>query len=224
MPKFHTPLAQAHIGGMYTGKTKTLIDLVLRAIQLRNEETVIVTPAIDTRPHTNSLAIVEDHDGRPLLPHPLLTHVVLPESGPAPELPSSVQRVVIDEAQFFGKWVSGWVDALALRGIYVDVFALDTDYQGRSWPTTGEILAVVDAIVKHHGICARCGGESSRTQRLTNSPGKVLVGGDGLYEPRCRRCHTLPERHAEPSDGRATFSYHTDADGRPPAESEETGL
>jgi thymidine kinase len=53
---------------------------------------------------------------------------------------------------------------------------------------------------KLHAICAVCGGEASRTQRLINDqPAQyddpiVVVGASELYEARCRAHHVVPRQ------------------------------
>ena len=48
-------------------------------------------------------------------------------------------------------------------------------------------------------ICARCGREASRSQRLIDgrpvpvSAPTILIGAEESYEARCRQCHEVPE-------------------------------
>jgi thymidine kinase len=58
------------------------------------------------------------------------------------------------------------------------------------------LLAVADEVVKLRAICARCGADASRSQRLTrggkpapDSAPTILVGAQEHYEARCRHCH-----------------------------------
>jgi thymidine kinase len=56
-----------------------------------------------------------------------------------------------------------------------------------------QLLAIAEYITKTLAICVVCGAPASRTQRNRAEGGRVVVGGAGLYEARCRRCHTVPE-------------------------------
>jgi thymidine kinase len=53
---------------------------------------------------------------------------------------------------------------------------------------------------KLHAICAVCGDEAARTQRLLDGAPAyydepvVVVGASELYEARCRVHHELPRR------------------------------
>jgi thymidine kinase len=61
------------------------------------------------------------------------------------------------------------------------------------------LLAEADEVVKLRAICARCGRDASRSQRLINgrpapvSAPTILVGAEESYEARCRHCHEVPE-------------------------------
>ena len=60
-------------------------------------------------------------------------------------------------------------------------------------------LAEADEVVKLRAICARCGREASRSQRLIDgrpapvSAPTILIGAKESYEARCRHCHEVPE-------------------------------
>jgi thymidine kinase len=51
--------------------------------------------------------------------------------------------------------------------------------------------------VKLRAICARCGSDASRSQRLIDgkpapaSAPTILVGAQETYEARCRYCHEV---------------------------------
>ena len=51
-----------------------------------------------------------------------------------------------------------------------------------------ELLAVADEIQKTLAICMQCGNPAKHTQRLIASEELVVVGAEGMYEARCRRC------------------------------------
>jgi hypothetical protein len=51
-----------------------------------------------------------------------------------------------------------------------------------------ELLAVADEITKTLAICMQCGNPAKHTQRLIASEDLIVVGAEGMYEARCRRC------------------------------------
>src|SRR5204863_4893567 len=114
--------------------------------------------------------------------------------------------VGIDEGQFFDPELPAVVNALADQGKRVIVAGLDQDYRGLPFEPMPQLLAIAEYITKTLAICVVCGEPASRTQKNRAEGGRVVVGGAGLYEARCRRCHTVPvedrtgggQTHAEP--------------------------
>ena len=98
------------------------------------------------------------------------------------------QVVGIDEGQFFDNKLVDVVNELARRGIRVTVAGLDQDYTGKPWEPMPQLLAIAEYITKTHAICMKCGQPANYTQRTFESEERVAVGGEGMYEARCRRC------------------------------------
>jgi thymidine kinase len=59
---------------------------------------------------------------------------------------------------------------------------------GRPFTPMPDLLAVAESITKTLAICMRCGSPAKHTQRLMGSNELIMVGADGSYEARCRRC------------------------------------
>ncbi len=55
-----------------------------------------------------------------------------------------------------------------------------------------QMLGVAEIIDKLQAVCLVCGMAATRSQRIADSHERVLVGGEGAYEARCRR-HWQPE-------------------------------
>jgi thymidine kinase len=51
-----------------------------------------------------------------------------------------------------------------------------------------QLLAVAEYITKTLAICVVCGQPANHTQRLVASKDRVLLGAQGTYEARCRKC------------------------------------
>ncbi len=77
---------------------------------------------------------------------------------------------------------------LADLGKRIVIAGLDTDYLGRPFHPMPELLAVADEITKTLAICMQCGNPAKHTQRLVASEDLIVVGAEGMYEARCRRC------------------------------------
>lgn len=103
-----------------------------------------------------------------------------------------VGLVAMDEAHFFGVSPVPVVESLALRGVATVLAALDLDSWGRPFAVVEALRKVADVEVGRKALCACCGLEADRTQRLTPIVGGRMVGGAESYEPRCRACWNPP--------------------------------
>jgi thymidine kinase len=52
-----------------------------------------------------------------------------------------------------------------------------------------QLMAVAEYVDKTLAVCMRCGAPANRSQRLVAAEDRVVVGGAGEYEARCRRCY-----------------------------------
>lgn len=171
------------VGPMYSGKTEELIRRLRRA-QIARQRVEIFKPSIDVRYGADH--IVSHSEAR--IPSRLVSTAseILP-------LADDAQVIGIDEGQFLGPDLPRVVDRLAESGKRVIVAGLDQDYRGQPFEPMPQLLAIAEYITKTLAICVVCGAPASRTQRMRPESGRVVVGGAGLYEARCRRCHTVPD-------------------------------
>jgi thymidine kinase len=166
-------------GPMFSGKSEELIRRLRRA-EIARQRVQIFKPGIDQR-------YSEDH----IVSHSELK--IRSESvRDAAELEARLDRRVevigIDEAQFLGEGLIDTVVRLADIGKRILIAGLDTDYLGRPFHPMPELLAVADEITKTLAICMQCGNPAKHTQRLVASEDLIVVGAEGMYEARCRRC------------------------------------
>jgi len=180
-------------GPMFAGKTTALIAALERV--RRAGETCRVwafKPALDGRYHPTALAShaggrfearAVEHAGE-------IEEAVLGGGGSAGGERDRPARAVvgIDEAHFFGAALVGPVRALVDSGCRVVVAGLERDHRGEPFEPMPALLCEADAVTKLVAACARCGGEAVHTQRLVASGSRIVVGGAGMYEPRCRAC------------------------------------
>jgi len=171
------------VGPMYSGKSEELIRRLRRALIAR-QKVEIFKPSIDVRYGADH--IVSHSESR--IPSRLVATATEIES-----LAAEAQVVGIDEGQFLGPDLPAVVDRLAEAGKRVIVAGLDQDYRGQPFEPMPHLLAIAEYITKTLAICVVCGAPASRTQRTRPESGRVVVGGAGLYEARCRRCHTVPD-------------------------------
>lgn len=177
-------------GSMFSGKTEELIRRSRRAIYARRKVQVF-KHALETRSEEGE---IRSHNGIP--------HEAIPV-GSSEELLEGVEPttdvVAVEEAQFFDGGIVEACRTLADSGFDVIVAGLDMDFRGEPFGPMPELLAGADEIVKLRAICARCGRDAARSQRLIDgrpapaSAPIILVGAEESYEARCRHCHEVPE-------------------------------
>ncbi len=106
--------------------------------------------------------------------------------------------MAVEEAQFFDTGIVDVCEHLADAGYGVITAGLDMDFRGEPFGPVPTLLSVADEVVKLRAICAVCGREASRSQRLINAEPApacaptILVGAQETYEARCRHHHEVP--------------------------------
>jgi thymidine kinase len=170
---------EAICGPMFSGKSEELIRRLRRATIARKRVQVF-KPALDDR-YSDS-EIVTHADIR------MRSEPVNSSSEILAKLDWRTQVVGVDESNFFGPHLAEVANQLADSGKQVIIAGLDTDYMGRPFTPMPELLAIAESITKTLAICMRCGAPAKHTQRLVESNELILVGAEGAYEARCRRC------------------------------------
>jgi thymidine kinase len=166
-------------GSMFSGKSEELIRRLRRA-KIARQKVQVFKPEIDKRFSQNH--IVSHSEMKHESTNVRTAADVLANVDPDTEV------VGIDEAQFFDNELIAIVNELAERGLRVIVAGLDQDYTGKPWEPMPQLLAVAEYITKTHAICVKCGQPANYTQRTFESEERVAVGGEGMYEARCRQC------------------------------------
>ena len=170
---------EVSVGSMFSGKSEELIRRLRRA-QIARQTVQIFKPQIDNRYGADH--IISHSEMR--IPSESLTS--------SRELLARVQPdtevVGIDEGQFFDAELPAVCSTLADQGKRVIVAGLDQDYLGKPFEPMPQLLAIAEYITKTLAICMVCGAPANHTQRLVASSQRVVVGGQGTYEARCRRC------------------------------------
>ena len=166
-------------GSMFSGKSEELIRRLRRA-QIARQRVQIFKPAIDNR-YSDGQIVSHSEMKIPsvnVASSAELREKVLPET----------EVVGIDEGQFFDPELPMICSTLADQGRRVIVAGLDQDYLGKPFEPMPQLLAIAEYITKTLAICMVCGAPANHTQRLVPSSDRVLLGAQGTYEARCRRC------------------------------------
>lgn len=188
-------------GPMFSGKSEALIRRVRRT-ELARRPMWVFKPALDER---YGAAHVVSHDGRRI---EALSVATAGDIARALELAGALEPdtppglIAIDEVQFFAPDLGERESMAAMRGLVerlvasvhrIVVCGLDLDFAGRPFGIMPWLLAVAERIDKLTSVCAVCGEDAVRSQRLIDgAPAPwdapvVLVGGAEAYEPRCLR-------------------------------------
>jgi thymidine kinase len=166
-------------GSMFSGKSEELIRRLRRA-QIARQKVQVFKPRFDDR-YANDY-VVSHSDIR----------IAATNVNAARDLLEAVDAdtevVGIDEGQFFDLELPMICGTLADDGKRVIVAGLDQDYLGKPFEPMPQLLAVAEYITKTLAICVVCGNPANHTQRLVVSSDRVLLGAQGMYEARCRRC------------------------------------
>lgn len=182
-PTHHARLSTGWIeviaGSMFSGKSEELIRRLRRA-KIARQKVQVFKPEVDSR-YSN------DH----IVSHSEMRHESANSRSAAEVLAkvdADTEVVGIDEGQFFDNELVGVANELAGRGVRVIIAGLDQDYTGKPWEPMPQLLAIAEYITKTHAICMKCGQAANYTQRTFESEERVAVGGEGMYEARCRNC------------------------------------
>ena len=175
----HTGWIEVVCGSMFSGKSEELIRRLRRA-QIARQKVQIFKPKFDRR--FGEEEIVSHSEMR----------IPSTDVGSSAELLQMVddttEVVGIDEGQFFDAELPAVCNTLASRGTRVIVAGLDQDYLGKPFEPMPQLLAIAEYITKTLAICMVCGNPANHTQRLVVSSDRLLLGAQGTYEARCRRC------------------------------------
>jgi len=170
-------------GSMFSGKSEELIRRLRRA-QIARQRVQIFKPKLDNR-------FSEDH----IVSHSemkIKSQLVVTAGEIIEQLDGRTQVIGIDEGQFFDMQLVSVCNRMSDMGKRVIVAGLDQDFRGRPFDPMPQLLAVAEYITKTLAICVRCGAPANRTQRIVDSPDRLLVGASGVYEARCRLCFEPP--------------------------------
>ncbi len=175
-------------GSMFSGKTEELIRRLRRALYAR-QSVQVFKHALDTR---SELTEIRTHNGALYEALAVSTSDELLK-----RVGETTDVVAVEEAQFFDEGIVAVSRHLADSGHEVIAAGLDMDFRGRPFGPMPILLAEADEVVKLRAICARCGRNASRSQRLVDghpapaSAPTILVGAQESYEARCRHCHEV---------------------------------
>ena len=165
-------------GPMFSGKTTAMI---ARLAAARDEgfDVVAIKPGQDRRYSEDQIVT---HDGQKLS---AVKVVAVPEiRGVA----VGVRVVGIDEVHFFDESLVEICRELADSGLRIMAAGVELDHRGRRFEVVARLAEIAHEVIRLTARCARCGAAARQSQRLVSNDARIVVGGVGMYEPRCDRC------------------------------------
>ncbi|MBM4157390.1 MAG: thymidine kinase [Ignavibacteria bacterium] len=170
-------------GSMFSGKTEELIRRIRRA-EIAKQRVKVFKPKIDNR--YSEFSIVSHNEQS-------YPSEVVEKAEDILEKSFDAEVIGIDEAQFFDNELVEVCQTLADTGKRVIVAGLDQDYKAKPFEPMPQLLAVAEYITKTLAVCVVCGAPANRTHRVTEDTDRVVVGGENIYEARCRLHHIVKE-------------------------------
>jgi thymidine kinase len=178
-----------YYSAMNAGKSTTLLQSSYNYHE-RGMRTLLFMPALDTRAGYGRIQsrIGLSSDAIPVRDRDDLLERVRDEHAKR-----AVACVLIDEAQFLTiEQVRQVTDIADLLRIPVLCYGLRTDFQGRLFPGSAELLALADNLTELKTIC-HCGRKATMNLRVGEN-GKAIrvgeqveIGGNDRYVAMCRR-------------------------------------
>ncbi len=176
-------------GCMSSGKSEELIRRLRRAT-IAKQKVIVFKPEIDNRSESDK---IKSRNGVLYEAIPINNLVDIKRY-----LNEQIKVIAFDEVQFFSLELIPLIHDLTESSKRIIVAGLDTDFRGHAFGIIAPLLAEADRVTKLDAVCMQCGARATRSQRFINgNPApydapQIVVGGDEMYEARCRSCHTVP--------------------------------
>ena len=178
-PRVANAKIQVVCGPMFSGKTKTLINLIGGYVKDK-KKVVVFKPKLDDRYAEESIV---SHDKDEALAYSVNRPVEILD------LFHRADVVAIDEVQFFDESIIEVCETIADFGKTVVVAGLDLDYLGRPFGPMPQLMSVADEIIKLNSVCTFCSGRARFSHRISKDQGIVVLGEKDKYVPLCRSCY-----------------------------------
>lgn len=101
-----------------------------------------------------------------------------------------IDVIAIDEAQFFDKDIVALIHTLnVIHNKEIIISGLEKDAYGHPFGPMPDLLAIADNITKLSAVCMKCKiYPANFTYKKDNNNQQIEIGGDELYEARCKKC------------------------------------
>lgn len=197
-----TGLIEVVCGPMFSGKTSELVRQIQLAL-ISKIEIMAFKPKIDNRYKADEICTNDGYSIKSIVinkSEEIIEHINKSEK--------KIEKIFIDEAQFFDKNIVKVVDYLAKeKGINVLLAGLAQDFKGAPFGQMAQLMGISQKIKTLTAICVHekedgkiCGKPAYFTQRFINGKAAdynsptILVGGINSYSARCEEHWEVPGR------------------------------
>lgn len=165
------------LGGMYAGKTSTLLAIGDKSLYAK-KKVLYIKPNIDTRSSN-----IKTHSGREVecISVDLLSEVDV----------SNYSVILIDEGQFIED-IDIQTDLWANMGKDVYIAALNGTSDRKLFGNIYKLLPKVERFISLNAVCFGCSKKASFSKKINQnekSVGDIDIGGTEKYLASCRKCH-----------------------------------
>ena len=166
-------------GPMFSGKTKTLIQ-VINDYKSAGLHVTVFKPELDDR-YSENAVISHDQDR--------ITAVGVKHAVDILNYINNTDVIAIDEVQFFDEHILSVCQTIVENEKIVVVSGLDLDYKAQPFGSMPKILALADEIIKLNAICTFCEGHARYSHRISAEKDTIILGEKDKYVPLCRSCY-----------------------------------
>jgi thymidine kinase len=178
------------VGPMFSGKTTELLRLMDREL-IAKRSSILFKPNIDNR-YSKEEVVNHNGIGRKALiaccSKDILNKVLELEKT------EKIENIFIDEVQFFDSGITDVIKKINDLGIDIYTCGLNQTFKGEPFPfkdgekDIGYLMAISDYVISIDAVCNECGNKATKTYRKGNEEETVIVGGQDLYQARCKNC------------------------------------
>lgn len=172
------------IGPMFSGKTTYIINKYKLYLK-ENKKILCIKPNIDNR-FINNKIVTHNQD---FIDCTIIQNLSEIDNDNL----KTYDVLIIDEGQFFNDLKEIVIKFLENYNLHIIICGLNGDYKKEKIGYILDLIPYSDECTKLNSICIKCNNNTKApfTNRIIESNNKILIGGNNIYEPVCRKHHNI---------------------------------
>lgn len=166
------------LGPMFSGKSTELLRNI-RRFNFKKMSTVVVAFELDNRYSEQERVVTHDKFEYPAIKCRTIYSIM--------DRLKDYEVIGIDEGQFYPDLVEA-CEELAKLGKVVFISALSGNFKREAFDVIARIIPKCESIQHILAICYNCKNDANYTLRLSLEEDEIVIGGDNMYKPACRKC------------------------------------